>query len=126
MTTFGTRVNTFFNGRFVGEDSQGNKYYEEKRDHGAYRRRRWVVYTTGQPEASRVPPEWHAWLHHITDAPLPASSRRPWQKPHLMNLTGTPESYRPPGHDYCGGHRATATGDYEAWTPDAVASEARS
>ena len=51
------------------------------------------------------------------DAALPEGSQRPWQKPHLPNLTGTPESYRPPGHDYQGGHRAPATGDYEAWTP---------
>jgi NADH:ubiquinone oxidoreductase subunit len=45
-------------------------------------------------------------------------SRQPWEKPHLQNATGTPASYRPPGHDYQGGHRARATGDYEAWTPD--------
>jgi len=118
MTTFGTLVNTYFNGRFVGEDVDGNKYYEQKRDPGPnYRRRRWVLYKA-TPEASRVPPEWHAWLHYTTATPLPASARQKWQTPHEMNLTGTPESYRPPGHDYRGGHRAAATGDYEAWTPE--------
>ena len=50
-------------------------------------------------------------------APLPETGRKVWQKPHLANATGTPTSYRPPGHDYEGGHRARATGDYEAWTP---------
>ena len=29
----------------------------------------------------------------------------------------TADSYRPAGHDYQGGKRAKATGDYEAWTP---------
>ena len=71
----------------------------------------------GAPEASEVPPEWHAWLHYTTDAPLPEQGRKPWQKPHIANATGTPAGYRPPGHDYSGGQRATATGDYEAWTP---------
>ena len=42
---------------------------------------------------------------------------RAWQKPHVPNLTGTADSYRPAGHDYQGGKRAKATGDYEAWTP---------
>ena len=41
-------------------------------------------------EASRVPPEWHAWLHYTTDAPLPDDGRRAWQKPHQANMTGTP------------------------------------
>ena len=72
----------------------------------------------GEPEASPVPPEWHGWLHYTTDAPIPLTARRPWQKPHRPNLTGTAAGYRPPGHDYQ--RRAPArraTGDYEAWTP---------
>ena len=64
-----------------------------------------------------MPPEWHAWLHYTTDEPLVERPRRSWEKPHLPNLTGTPASYRPPGHDYRGGTRDRATGDYEAWTP---------
>ncbi len=115
--TIGTRLFTYFRGTQVGQDSEGNRYYEE-RSHkpGHMRRRRWVMYS-GVQEASAVPSEWHAWLHYTTDAPISDANRRPWQKPHLPNLTGTPQSYRPPGHDYEGGHRAAATGDYEAWTP---------
>ena len=33
------------------------------------------------------------------------------------SATGTPSVYRPPGHDYRGGHRAAGDGDYEPWTP---------
>ena len=65
-----------------------------------------------------MPPEWHAWLHYTTDEPLTDMPRRPWQKPHLPNLTGTPNAYRPPGHDYSGGNRQRTTGDYDAWTPE--------
>jgi NADH:ubiquinone oxidoreductase subunit len=118
MTTIGTRLFTLFNGRFVGQDDVGNRYYRERWASAGRRRRRWVVYK-GEVDASRVPPEWHAWLHYTTDAPLPEPQRWPWQKPHLANATGTADGYRPPGHDYKGGVRAPATGDYEAWTPGA-------
>lgn len=114
--TIGTRLFTLFRGRLVGRDAMGNRYYEERHPRAGLRQRRWVIYA-GPPEASAVPPEWHAWLHYTTNAPVPESPRRPWQKPHEPNLTGTAESYRPPGHDYEGGQRAAATGDYEAWTP---------
>lgn len=103
----------------VGTDSLGNKYYTAKPIKGYKRQRRWVIYK-GAPEASAVPAEWHGWLHHQTDA-LPDGSesfRRPWQKPHTPNLTGTNQAYRPPGHILEGGKRDSATGDYEAWTPN--------
>jgi len=112
----GTRLFTWLHGVAVGTDSLGNRYFEEKRYRSGLRRRRWVAYA-GAPDASTVPPEWHAWLHYTTEAPIPDTGRRPWQKPHLANLTGTPEGYRPPGHDYTGGTRAAASSDYEAWTP---------
>ena len=113
--TIGTRLFTWFNGRLVGRDAAGNAYYEDKRARAGERARRWVIFA-GTPEASKVPPEWHTWLHHTTQQALP-ENRRPWQKPHQPNMTGTAQSYRPAGHDYKGGQRAKATGDYEAWTP---------
>ena len=114
--SIGTRLFTWFFGRIVGTDGAGNVYYTEKSARRGAVARRWVIYN-GEPEATKVPPEWHAWLHFTTDAPLSTTNRRDWQKPHVPNLTGTPESYRPAGHDYRGGHRASATGDYESWTP---------
>ena len=118
--TIGTRIFTWMNGREIGRDAAGNIYYEDKRARAGARPRRWVIYA-GPAEASVVPPEWHAWLHYTTDAPITLPRPLPWLKPHRPNLTGTPQSYRPPGHDYQGGHRAASTGDYEAWTPDAAA-----
>lgn len=103
----------------VGEDSLGNLYYQGGKDvHG--RPRRWVIYN-GPNDASRVPPEWFGWLHHqvdgLPDATLPPV--REWEQPAMPNLTGTGLAYRPPGALEQGGQRARATGDYEAWTPDA-------
>ena len=112
----GTRIFTWLHGRSVGRDALGNIYDEDRRARPDGVHRRWVDYV-GEPEASTVPPEWHAWLHYTTDKPLPEQGKKPWQKPHLANATGTGESYRPPGHDSEGGKRAAATGDYEAWTP---------
>lgn len=107
--------------KFVGEDSFGNKYYEAPPRKGYKHNRRTVDYK-GAADASKVPPEWHAWLHHQTDV-FPAldaeqgSYRRPWQKPYEANQTGTENAYMPPGHQLKGGQRDKASGDYEAWTP---------
>ncbi len=117
VSQLGTMLQTLFCGKAVGRDEFGNRYYRDRSTQKGVRERRWVVYA-GEPEASKVPPEWHIWLHHTTDAPLSEESRRPWQKPHLQNLTGTPDAYLPPGHVLEGGKRDKATGDYEAWKPE--------
>ncbi len=115
--TWGTRLFTWRKGKFVGEDQSGNRYFVQRSGVGPLGvPARWVIYPK-LSEASQVPPEWHGWLHYTTAEPIPASARQPWQVPHQPNLTGTPGSYRPPGHDYRGGHRPPATGDYESWTP---------
>ncbi len=123
-SSLGTRLYTWLKGQEVGRDAFGNRYFREKgggRVHpdSLRRERRWVIYE-GEPEASRVPPEWHAWLHHTTDEVPPEGGppKRPWQKDHKPNLTGTAEAFRPPGHFLKGGRRARATGDYEPWRPD--------
>lgn len=124
--TIGTRLMTWLRGELVGTDSFGNRYYRDKsqkkleRGGGRFsREKRWVIYK-GVPEGSRVPPQWHAWLHHTVNE-VPQNADQPqyaWQKPHLPNLTGTPDAYRPPGSLFRGGHRAAAAGDYEPWKPE--------
>jgi NADH:ubiquinone oxidoreductase subunit len=108
-------------GVFVGQDEFGNRYYEAKDARDSYddHKRRWVVYN-GYAEASKVPPDWHGWLHHTfaeppTVEPLP---RKRWEKEHIPNLSGTQYAWRPKGSIARGGERAPATGDYEAWTPE--------
>lgn len=113
--TIGTLLNSWRHGEAVGEDSLGNRYFRARRGN-----RRWVIYH-GSNDASRVPPEWHGWLHgtfdDLPDAVLPAP--RAWQADPVPNLTGTPGAYRPAGALERGGQRAAATGDYEAWRPGA-------
>jgi len=119
MANLWTRIFTAWRGQFVNTDSFGNRYYQDRRKSLGRRRRRWVVYK-GEVEASRVPADWHAWLHYTIDEP-PQSDGKPqkdWQKPHQPNLTGTGEAYRPPGHLQAGARRDKATGDYEPWMPN--------
>ncbi|HTM21418.1 MAG TPA: NADH:ubiquinone oxidoreductase subunit NDUFA12 [Kofleriaceae bacterium] len=108
--------------RLVGEDAFGNRYYEARDDRDSYDRgrpRRWVIYR-GYADASKVPAEWHGWLHYTFDEPPTVTPlpRQSWEKEHLPNLSGTIHAYRPKGSLARGGERQRATGDYEAWTPD--------
>jgi NADH:ubiquinone oxidoreductase subunit len=119
--TFGTQLWTKLYGELVGDDEFGNRYYRTKDgkiDPALGLERRWVIYS-GVAEASTVPPSWHGWLHHIVDVPptLDKIAPRPWERPHLANMTGTPAAYRPSGSTLAQGHRPKATGDYKAWSP---------
>jgi NADH:ubiquinone oxidoreductase subunit len=119
--TFGTLFWTRLYGQLVGEDQFGNRYYRArggKIDPTLGFERRWVIYN-GDAEPSKIPPEWHGWMHHIVDVPPheAAQVRREWEKPHRPNLTGTPAAYRPPGSTLRAGARPPATGDYKAWVP---------
>jgi NADH:ubiquinone oxidoreductase subunit len=117
--TVGTRIYGLRGMTRVGEDHLGNVYFEGGK-HPWGGTKRWVIYQ-GANDPSRMPPEWFAWVHHqIDDVPERALPEpRQWQKPPVPNLTGTALAYRPSGALEKGGHRAGATGDYEAWTPDA-------
>jgi NADH:ubiquinone oxidoreductase subunit len=118
MTTIGTMIYTWLNGELVGTDEFGNRYYSSKRKKLYGEARRWVLYK-GTPEGSKVPAEWHSWLHRTTGIPLTeqAAQAPSWQKPHEQNPSGSVAAYRPQGHDLNGGNRSATGGDYEAWSP---------
>lgn len=105
--------------RLVGSDEQGNRYFEERRPSLEGRPRRYVLYK-GYAEPSRVPADWHGWLHHTFERPPTEEPFRlkAWEQPHRPNLTGTLYAYRPSGSLAGAGDRAKATGDYEAWRPE--------
>ncbi len=110
--TLNTQIYTWRKGVKVGEDAEGNTFYQTRDG-----KRRWVIYN-GESEASRVSPDWHGWLHHTWDQPPTekALAHKAWEKPHLENLTGTDAAYAPPGsirRDAPAERR-----DYEAWVPE--------
>ena len=64
--TIGTALFSAMKGDKVGTDAQGNAYYRSKHEDTDGLDKRWVIYN-GANDASRVPPEWHGWLHHSYD-----------------------------------------------------------
>ena len=63
--TIGTIVGNALSGsEQVGTDAQGNRYYRGKKPGPLGNERRWVIYN-GANDASRVPAEWHGWLHNM-------------------------------------------------------------
>ncbi len=110
--TLNTQFHTWRYGVKVGEDDQGNIFYQSRDG-----KKRWVIYN-GEAEASRVSPDWHGWLHYTwdeppTEKPIP---RKSWEKAHQENLTGTPLAYAPSGS--IRRERPVERTDYEAWTPE--------
>ena len=104
-----------------GKDMHGNMYYEDV-DTSQHGRHRWVVYhDLWNYNATTVPPEWHGWLHHITDDE-PGANPNAFAKPFYaaeptMTKTGTMDKYQPKGAFI---HKRQEMGQwkkYRAWTP---------
>jgi len=110
--TLNTQLYTWRKGERVGEDDQGNIFYQSRDG-----KRRWVIFN-GETEASRVGADWHGWLHHTYAEPPTKSplAHKSWEKPHLKNQTGTAKAYAPAGSMR---HAQPAPrNDYEAWSPE--------
>ena len=89
--TVGTFIYTLLAGKFIGNDQFGNKYYTSSKG------KRWVIYKNSV-EASKIPPEWHRWIHFITNnKPSDNINKFKWQKKHEENLTGSIKAYKPEG-----------------------------
>ena len=88
--TIGTKIQTIFFGKFVGKDTFGNKYYQNKSG------KRWVIYKD-EIDASKIPNEWYSWIHFINNKIENSHDLKKynWQKPHQSNQTGTANSYHP-------------------------------
>ena len=89
--TIGTKIKTIFFGKFVGKDSFGNKYYENKK-----KTKRWVIYKE-EIDASKISADWYSWIHFMKNKIEfnTKVEKYRWQKPHLPNQTGTKNAYHP-------------------------------
>lgn len=110
--TLNTKLYTSRKGVRVGDDAQGNVFYETRDG-----LRRWVIYN-GEIEASRIDANWHGWLHHTfkeppTERPM---QHKVWEKPHQENLTGSELAYAPTGSLRQAAPKERR--DYEAWSPE--------
>ena len=88
--TIGTKIETIFFGKFVGEDHLGNKYYKNRSG------KRWVIYK-GEVDATKIPIEWYSWIHFTKNKIENTHDLKKydWQKPHQSNQTGSNDSYHP-------------------------------
>ncbi|OFW81121.1 MAG: hypothetical protein A2887_06215 [Alphaproteobacteria bacterium RIFCSPLOWO2_01_FULL_40_26] len=102
-------INNFFIrffSRKIGDDEFGNEYFQNKSG------KRFVVYK-GIAEPSKVPMEWHSWLHYYSKF-LPTNvGKFSWQKIHFPNLTGTKHAYSPKNSSV-----KKTDSEYEAWKPE--------
>ncbi|KAH0616755.1 hypothetical protein JD844_028126 [Phrynosoma platyrhinos] len=88
-------------------------------------RHRWVIYTEEmngkntfwELDGSMVPPEWHRWLHCMTEDPPtthpPVPRKFIWEN-HKMNLSGTPGQYVP---------YSTTRKKIQEWIPPSIPSK---
>eukprot|EP00245_Coleochaete_scutata_P001815 TRINITY_DN12265_c0_g1_i1.p1 TRINITY_DN12265_c0_g1~~TRINITY_DN12265_c0_g1_i1.p1 ORF type:complete len:153 (+),score=25.73 TRINITY_DN12265_c0_g1_i1:115-573(+) len=114
-----TKMRQLGGAKLVGEDKFGNKYYENMAN-TQYGRHRWVEFGSKTDyNASSVPPEWHGWLHHITDnTPEKIADLKPsYAQPHRINLSGLTEEgiYRPKG--YPKNQKQRDWKRFEPWNP---------
>ena len=83
---------SLLNGKKVGEDKQGNKFYIHKKN----KKKRWVLYKK-QIDPTNLEVAWQIWLTE-TDKDKEIIINKPsfkWQKEKIANLTGTLNSYHP-------------------------------
>ena len=107
--TLGTRLWTYFNGISAGIDSQGNKYFHNKKD-----TKRWVIYAK-EVESTYVNPEWNNWLRFTSKEKNSEIGKYKWQKNHLSNQTGTENAYDPEKVNTNGSKERNP--DYIKWSP---------
>jgi NADH:ubiquinone oxidoreductase subunit len=88
--TLGTKLQTLFFGKLIGEDDFENKYYQNKNG------KRWVIYKD-EVDASKIPNEWYSWIHFINNKIENSHDIKKynWQKPHQSNQTGSENSHHP-------------------------------
>ncbi len=89
-------------------DSLGNRYFSHRKDN----KKRWVLYK-GLPDASKISPAWHGWLHGNDMYPLDEKGLYSWQKDHRPNFTGTVAHYIPKETNLTAKNRP----GYERWRP---------
>ncbi|CAH2035086.1 unnamed protein product, partial [Iphiclides podalirius] len=100
------RFDTLKDGKYMGCDSYGNRYYENP--YYVIGSSRWVEYNDSvriEYDASQVTPEWYGWLHYRTDR-LPCEDEAKlfikgccwtqcWLQKHEENPSGTALAFYP-------------------------------
>jgi len=97
----------------IGEDQFGNEYLLSRCDNAYGKKKRMVLYK-GLAEPTKVPANWHSWLHYTSDDIPKNHLAYSWQKNHLPNRSGTSLAYTPPDTEE---RVEPSRGLYKAWHP---------
>ncbi len=97
-----------FSSKKIGMDEFGNEYFQNKQG------KRFVIYK-GIVEPSKIPAEWHGWMHYSHNLPpVDLNTHRfLWQKSHEPNLTGTNNRHSPNQSN-----SVNTNSSYQAWKPN--------
>jgi len=66
----------------------------------------------GMAEGSKIPADWHGWLHYTTECVPELKQNQPWQKPYVPNLSGTAYTYNSVES------KSKTKKTYKSWTPE--------
>ena len=88
----GTILYTLLNGKKVGQDLQGNKFYIHKKN----KKKKWVLYSK-QIDPTNLEVKWQVWLteSNFSESIIFKNKNFKWQKNKKANQTGTANSYHP-------------------------------
>merc|ERR1719354_609638 len=81
-------------GKLVGVDEHKNEYYENRTE--VSMRDRWILYNKWNFDATQIPPQWHQWLHRMTDD-IPSDKTLPtsfFTPSHVENVTGSSGAFK--------------------------------
>lgn len=103
----------FRGGTQVGQDAYGNRYFEIQHDEtipfcnrlmflcssSDLDRKRYVITNDWSDDSTKIPADWHGWLHATYDDNPTTSgqnlSNPSWSAPHTVNFTGSNKRYVP-------------------------------
>ena len=99
MMKFLVKIYLYFCGVKVGEDEYGNQFFELKRTDYLGRKKRYCLYN-GIPEASKISPEWHPFMHYQIEAKDVKTTFKQykWQKSAVPDATLSQKKYLPRHH----------------------------
>lgn len=111
-----TRIHLIFFARFIGEDEYRNKYFQSnKRKDYLSRYKRFCIFN-GKVEASKIPAEWHSWMHYNAEAPI-SYKKQFWMKSHTPVLTGTVYAFTPNSNSSTNIYEKTNAKKNQNYTP---------
>ena len=116
INNLGTLIYSFFYGKKVGQDNNGNKFYIHKYN----LKKKWVIYNKiVDPTSLKV--TWQLWLtNNKKEVPSDINDNKiyMWQKEKAPNYSGTKNSYHPKISKNIAKKNSNSNNIKEIWSPE--------